>query len=125
MSLRIDNGERATLEYADIALSPTRYIASWLRQRGWRLPNYRQVPLNCLSVSQRTLFRTLLQIKPHKALYSMTACAPYADRRRLHASPDHQEAHLEPPPLRNYRDLHFGILNPNLCLFAAGCRCPT
>lgn len=44
MSLRIDNGERATLEYADIALSPTRYIASWLRQRGWRLPDYR-----CLS----------------------------------------------------------------------------
>ena len=41
MSLRIDNGERATLEYADIALSPTRYIASWLRQRGWRLPEYR------------------------------------------------------------------------------------
>ena len=41
MSLRIDNGERATLEYADIALSPTRYIASWLRQRGWRLPDYR------------------------------------------------------------------------------------
>ena len=41
MSLRIDNGERATLEYADIALSPTRYIASWLRQRGWRLPSYR------------------------------------------------------------------------------------
>ena len=45
MSLRIDNGERATLEYADIALSPTRYIASWLRQRGWRLPDYR-----CLTV---------------------------------------------------------------------------
>lgn len=43
MSLRIDNGERATLEYADIALSPTRYIASWLRQRGWRLPEYRCV----------------------------------------------------------------------------------
>jgi hypothetical protein len=41
MSLRIDNGERATLELADIALSPTRYIASWLRQRGWRLPAYR------------------------------------------------------------------------------------
>ena len=44
MSLRIDNGERATLEYADIALSPTRYIASWLRQRGWRLPEYRWRP---------------------------------------------------------------------------------
>ena len=41
MSLRIDNGERTTLELADIALSPTRYIASWLRQRGWRLPQYR------------------------------------------------------------------------------------
>lgn len=53
MSLRIDNGERATLEYADIALSPTRYIASWLRQRGWRLPDYR-----CLSLRRA-------QTQPH------------------------------------------------------------
>ena len=52
MSLRIDNGERATLEYADIALSPTRYIASWLRQRGWRLPSYRRALLTRRSISQ-------------------------------------------------------------------------
>ena len=41
MSLRIDNGERATVELSDIVLSPTRYIASWLRQRGWKLPENR------------------------------------------------------------------------------------
>ena len=58
MSLRIDNGERATLEYADIALSPTRYIASWLRQRGWRLPDYR-----CLSFAPRSDSATCLESK--------------------------------------------------------------
>jgi hypothetical protein len=42
MSLRIDNGERTTVELSDIVLSPTRYIASWLRQRGWKLPENRR-----------------------------------------------------------------------------------
>ena len=50
MSLRIDNGERATVELSDIVLSPTRYIASWLRQRGWKLPENR-----CAAVLHRCI----------------------------------------------------------------------
>ena len=45
MSLRIDAAERATMELADLVLSPTRYIMSWLRQRGWKLPDKRCAPL--------------------------------------------------------------------------------
>lgn len=41
MSLRLDNTERHTVELADIAISSTRYIASWLRQRSWALPENR------------------------------------------------------------------------------------
>lgn len=41
MSLRLDNTERQTVELADIALSSTRYMASWLRQRSWALPENR------------------------------------------------------------------------------------
>jgi hypothetical protein len=41
MSLRLDNTEHATVELADIALSSTRYMASWLRQRSWSLPENR------------------------------------------------------------------------------------
>ncbi len=43
MSLRLDNTERQTVELADIILSSTRYMASWLRQRSWVLPQNRQV----------------------------------------------------------------------------------
>ncbi len=67
MSLRIDNGERATLEYADIALSPTRYIASWLRQRGWRLPDYR-----CLSFCFCALSDSVTRLVAQDAVYSIT-----------------------------------------------------
>ena len=42
MSLRLDNTERQTVELADIILSSTRYMASWLRQRSWVLPQNRQ-----------------------------------------------------------------------------------
>jgi hypothetical protein len=53
MSLRIDAGERATLELADIVLSPTRYITAWLRQRGWKLPANRcQTLLHSLHSTQ-------------------------------------------------------------------------
>ena len=45
MSLRLDNTERQTVELADIILSSTRYMASWLRQRSWVLPQNRQVQL--------------------------------------------------------------------------------
>ncbi|CAL5218412.1 g88 [Coccomyxa viridis] len=41
MSLRLDNTERQTVELADIILSSTRYMASWLRQRSWVLPQNR------------------------------------------------------------------------------------
>ena len=41
MSLRLDNTERQSVELADIALSSTRYMASWLRQRSWVLPENR------------------------------------------------------------------------------------
>lgn len=41
MSLRLDNTERQTVEMADIGISSTRYIASWLRQRSWALPDNR------------------------------------------------------------------------------------
>ena len=44
MSLRLDNTERQTVELADIVLSSTRYMASWLRQRSWVLPQNRQAP---------------------------------------------------------------------------------
>ena len=41
MSLRLDNTERQTVELADVAISSTRYVASWLRQRSWALPKNR------------------------------------------------------------------------------------
>ena len=78
MSLRIDNGERATLEYADIALSPTRYIASWLRQRGWRLPDYRRAPLDLLQHLTRTCFIASLYQTAYKGTDSVTSSAPHA-----------------------------------------------
>lgn len=46
MSLRLDNTERQTVELSDIVLSSTRYMASWLRQRSWVLPQNRYA---CLS----------------------------------------------------------------------------
>ena len=42
MSLRLDNTERQTVELSDAVLSSTRYMASWLRQRSWTLPQNRQ-----------------------------------------------------------------------------------
>ena len=42
MSLRLDNTERQTVELSDVVLSSTRYMASWLRQRSWTLPQNRQ-----------------------------------------------------------------------------------
>ena len=71
MSLRIDNGERATLEYADIALSPTRYIASWLRQRGWRLPDYRQRLSTSSGISQGTSGSSHRAKQRHSASHSL------------------------------------------------------
>ena len=54
MSLRIDHGERTTLELSDIVLSPTRYIMSWLRQRGWHMPANRWGPSLSLQTSTQT-----------------------------------------------------------------------
>ena len=52
MSLRLDNTERQTVEAADIALASSRYMASWLRQRSWVLPENRCVlPPSLASVS--------------------------------------------------------------------------
>ena len=42
MSLRLDNTERQTVELSDAVLSSTRYMASWLRQRSWTLPQNRR-----------------------------------------------------------------------------------
>ena len=52
MSLALTTASAATLELADIVLSPTRYIASWLRQRGWKLPENRHAPPHALHTAQ-------------------------------------------------------------------------
>ena len=38
-TLRIDNAERMASQLADVEISPTQYMISFLRQRGWQLPN--------------------------------------------------------------------------------------
>ena len=38
-TLRIDNAERMASQLADQEISPTQYMVSFLRQRGWQLPN--------------------------------------------------------------------------------------
>ena len=38
VSLRIDNQERIVNHLNDILISPTNYMISFLRQRGWKLP---------------------------------------------------------------------------------------
>ena len=38
VSLRIDNQERMVNHLNDIMISPTNYMISFLRQRGWTLP---------------------------------------------------------------------------------------
>lgn len=38
-ALRIDNHERLTNALNDVEISPTNYMLSYLRQRGWTLPN--------------------------------------------------------------------------------------
>ena len=38
-ALRIDNMERLTNQLNDIEISPTNYMLSFLKQRGWTLPN--------------------------------------------------------------------------------------
>lgn len=38
-ALRIDSNERLTNALSDIMISPTKYMVSFLRQRGWSLPN--------------------------------------------------------------------------------------
>lgn len=38
-ALRIDSSERATNALNDIEISPTKYMLSYLRQRGWALPD--------------------------------------------------------------------------------------
>ena len=37
-TLRIDNAERMASQLADVEISPTQYMLSFLRQRGWQLP---------------------------------------------------------------------------------------
>ena len=37
-ALRIDNMERMANQLNDIEISPTNYMASFLKQRGWTLP---------------------------------------------------------------------------------------
>ena len=117
MSLRIDNGERATLELADIALSPTRYIASWLRQRGWRLPEYRCLlplpgllacPMDCLHAAAyqaRPLFPWRSHIvavtQVHHIQLSLKRCALVAVRppKRLSQPLPVTRAVRKPPSL--------------------------
>lgn len=38
VSLRIDNQERIVNQLNDVLISPTNYMISFLRQRGWKLP---------------------------------------------------------------------------------------
>ena len=40
VTLRIDNAERMASQLADQEISPTQYMVSFLRQRGWQLPNH-------------------------------------------------------------------------------------
>ncbi len=54
MSLRLDNTERQTVELADVAISSTRYVASWLRQRSWALPNNRCAALFSQETTQHS-----------------------------------------------------------------------
>ena len=37
--LRIDNAERMVNQLNDVEISPTDYMAAFLRQRGWQLPD--------------------------------------------------------------------------------------
>ncbi|KAK9813475.1 hypothetical protein WJX73_001034 [Symbiochloris irregularis] len=39
VQLRIDNAERMANQLNDIEISPTKYMLSYLRQRGWKLPD--------------------------------------------------------------------------------------
>lgn len=76
MSLRLDNTERQTVELADIILSSTRYMASWLRQRSWVLPQNRQAhlePTACVWAMHNTNAPTLLD--PSTALCCAVSCA--------------------------------------------------
>lgn len=85
MSLRLDNTERQTVELADVILSSTRYMASWLRQRSWVLPQNRQAllprtrpPRGSISWSPQLLaalaWRSILRSAVSCADYDLCSC---------------------------------------------------
>jgi glycosyltransferase involved in cell wall biosynthesis len=44
-SFEVEALERATLELADVAVSPSKYMVEWMRKRGWRVPRSVVAPL--------------------------------------------------------------------------------
>jgi glycosyltransferase involved in cell wall biosynthesis len=44
-SFEVEALERATIELADIAVSPSNYMVEWMRKRGWRVPRPVVAPL--------------------------------------------------------------------------------
>ena len=68
-ALRIDNHERMTNALNDMEISPTNYMLSYLRQRGWVLPNATMVIPNVVPDAEKHEISTTKQKKvgPAKA----------------------------------------------------------
>lgn len=65
-ALRIDNHERLTNALNDIEISPTSYMLSYLKQRGWSLPNDTIVIPNVVPDAEKHAATATVQKKvPH------------------------------------------------------------
>ncbi len=64
VSLRIDVQERMALQLADALISPTHYMAAFLRQRGWRLPATSLVVPNVLPEMEAAAAGRLVRARP-------------------------------------------------------------
>ena len=64
VSLRIDVQERMALQLADALISPTHYMAAFLRQRGWRLPATSLAVPNVLPEMEAAAAGRLVRARP-------------------------------------------------------------
>lgn len=64
VSLRIDQQERMGLQLADTLISPTHYMAAFLKQRGWRLPRETLIIPNVVPLAESPQLPAAPEVRP-------------------------------------------------------------